>query len=989
MEFELPDLIENKLRQKPNLHGAILTTLSDFNPWISESSMTFFPGYTDHGPDHINQVLSTSVSLMTDRSREIFTPEDAYVLTIAILLHDCAMHLSQDGFVSLIKEKYNTNLIAGLDTESWDELWDSFLSDVSRYDSKKLISIFGDNSPINTKRIDIKNLTQKDNLLIGEFIRKHHARLAHEIAIHGVPGPVNEVERIKITEVSHDFSDISGLIARSHGMGLRTALDYLQHNYNIRTYQSVHSVFIMGLLRISDYIQVENERANKQLLKVKKLVSPISKEEWKTHFSIRNIDSANEDPESLFIDSLPTSIDIYLKLRNLFKDIQREIDTTWAVLGEVYGRYETLNELGYSLRRIKSNLTDTPKLRESLSFIPGEFKFVTAEAELLQLLVTPLYGNKPKFGIRELIQNSIDACRERDVYIKHQKLSALDFYEQETDVLIKVFIKNDDYYMSITDKGIGMNINTISNYFLRAGASFRNSDSWKKEFADDEGHSKVLRGGRFGVGALACFLLGERIEITTRHINQNKNRAVNFAALLNSDYLELKYVTAPIGTKITIKLNQNAIKNILPSNSDIDRYMENNDLDYVFSSFFHYLLESPSLKIKFELQQSMEYQAKNLLPLPNAELLNDWVRIHDENYEDIQWTYESNCFDSYSNSFACNGIIVPHFGRDQIDIDSIYSMKQPIMSIFDPDGVFPLNLQRTSCSEDEFTFDQELINSIVKDFVAHLLVNTPNIYNLEANELVEKIDKISSAKCFNESYRLRSKEWVPYVFLADGLTFFDIDTFNKIGTNRVLAYKSKKNFSKTLKEKLDENTMHCIFNLTNSDKDSLSWFRFALSREKYHLYTPFRYLDIKYGRILLKKITYKLAIQPGRVKREIVNNIYTLWENEEWVLISNNPNNTGISRLLSEAKRNYDKENEYSEIVEFYLNEPKWNENSPYHWDSNKYSSIYSKIWMRILDQAVIPYDEDKRKKKLERAYSTLSEYITRNLYLKSTKERR
>jgi hypothetical protein len=32
------------------------------------------------------------------------------------------------------------------------------------------------------------NLAESDRKLIGEFIRRHHPRLAHEFAVFGVPG---------------------------------------------------------------------------------------------------------------------------------------------------------------------------------------------------------------------------------------------------------------------------------------------------------------------------------------------------------------------------------------------------------------------------------------------------------------------------------------------------------------------------------------------------------------------------------------------------------------------------------------------------------------------------------------------------------------------------------------------------------------------------------------------------------------------------------
>jgi hypothetical protein len=61
----------------------------------------------------------------------------------------------------------------------------------------------------------------RDRVLIGEFIRRHHARLAHEIALVGVPGPTGNA--IQLNALPPDLADLAGLIARSHGLGCESA----------------------------------------------------------------------------------------------------------------------------------------------------------------------------------------------------------------------------------------------------------------------------------------------------------------------------------------------------------------------------------------------------------------------------------------------------------------------------------------------------------------------------------------------------------------------------------------------------------------------------------------------------------------------------------------------------------------------------------------------------------------------------------------------
>ena len=132
-----------------------------------------------------------------------------------------------------------------------------------------------------------------------------------------------------------------------------------------------------------------------------------------------------DDPEALWVESQPENVQTYLKLKSLLSDIQREIDDCWAVLGEVYGPKEELRGFGIRIRRVKSNLQD-PSFANTVTYVPRQATLHTAGVDLLKLLITPLYGDRPEVGIRELLQNAVDACRELQDHLgKNPQLSAL------------------------------------------------------------------------------------------------------------------------------------------------------------------------------------------------------------------------------------------------------------------------------------------------------------------------------------------------------------------------------------------------------------------------------------------------------------------------------------------------------------------------------------------------------------------------------------
>jgi molecular chaperone HtpG len=58
-------------------------------------------------------------------------------------------------------------------------MWAEFLSQAARFDGRKLTELFGNSEPIHRPSPDPAKWELRDRLLIGEFIRRHHARLAH------------------------------------------------------------------------------------------------------------------------------------------------------------------------------------------------------------------------------------------------------------------------------------------------------------------------------------------------------------------------------------------------------------------------------------------------------------------------------------------------------------------------------------------------------------------------------------------------------------------------------------------------------------------------------------------------------------------------------------------------------------------------------------------------------------------------------------------
>jgi len=686
MTISLPTEFQERLASNSSLNGAAHIILARFETWLQDNKLVFFPGYTDHGPQHIREVLTTAASLIRDEAWPAITADDVVVLIAATLLHDCAMHISADGFLAIVAD--DCARLALPDDESFVVLYRDFLGEAARFNSDQLVRIFGDERPSRTPPPDPLDWTERDRLLIGEFVRRHHPRIAHEIAIWGVPGPADD--RLNMTELPIEYRKIAGVVARSHGVELRAAIEWLEPNER-RVRRQVHVPFVMAVLRIADYLQIHSARAPGEILKVRSLRSPVSKREWSLHAAVQDVHDAHDDPEAIYVCIEPTDPKTHFRAKSLLGGLQNELDSVWANLGEVYGRFPKLCNLGICLRRVRSNLDCASHGRP---YFEEEMRFSSAP-EVLKLLIGPLYGGDPRVGIRELLQNAVDACRERASMLAldeadiGEKLKAFEVHVElnETD--------SSNPWIQVTDQGVGMTAGTIRSYFLCAGASFRRSDAWHDLHLDKSGRSKIARSGRFGVGALASFLLGPRIEVTTRHVDSPNDGGWRFSAKIDDEVIELWRCSAPVGTTVRVFLSANALKRLKEQDK-----RESMGQAGVLSPWYHYQLEWPRISYVFPKNAAPASRPPAVLPGSNSVLPAEWRRVESCDFQDIQWTFVRNRYVHREQQLYCNGIRVCNAMVSTARPDDLWEIRCPTISVFDHDGNLPLNLQRNGISAD-------------------------------------------------------------------------------------------------------------------------------------------------------------------------------------------------------------------------------------------------------------------------------------------------
>jgi Histidine kinase-, DNA gyrase B-, and HSP90-like ATPase len=731
MEIVIPNKFKTIIEQNSRLAGSLTTLVSKFSDWIAVNNTEFFPEYTDHGIDHVQSVLNTAEEIIENRAWSILSAEDIYVLVSAILLHDCAMHLSREGLWNLISKNLYNGVLLGFDNEEeWLVRWTNFTSKVRRYDESDYTKFFGEYRSIEIPVRGSSSLDDNQKIILGDFVREYHACIAQVIATYGIPckdGPYQLFD----SEFSY-LNQMAGFVARSHNHGLREAVDLLGEERK-RAHRNMHPSFIMGVLRISDYLQLKSDRTPKILFSTLGFCSPISINEWKKHLSIISTHDFHPDDELIFIEAFPDDAITLVGIKKLLIGLQKELDEFWAVIGEVYSRFESLKSLAITYRRVKSNIDNSHEYvdRNYKDYYPEVLSVRADDQKLFPLLIKPLYGDLPQIGLRELLQNAIDACNERYGLECEGEVN-----EQFIPYKVFVTLNFEDNSLTIKDEGVGMDPETITDYFLKVGSSYRMSEYWKAKYTT-ENDVFIPRTGKFGIGMLAGFLIGNEIEVHTKLATKENVPSVSFKYKLESQDIELKLSKiSEIGTTIKISSTPENLAEIKDNFTVLAPRNYGFHYDQKIRSIW-YFLDSPTIETKIISADGVD-TLSNRHCRKKTDIFENWNKVIDSSLEGFFWrrNVDFPCL-------LCNGILIPKAESPKVVFK--HALGQLIFDdmeicIFDNKGSFPLSLTRNTLNTDTYFEHEKLEKSFKGKFIAELLGLPANHESIR--KTVAKIEEV-------------------------------------------------------------------------------------------------------------------------------------------------------------------------------------------------------------------------------------------------------
>ena len=486
----------------------------------------FFPEYTIHGRKHIEKVLSYAARIIDFDSMQVLKSNKSIdILVLGICLHDLGMFISKEGFCYLLKDLM------------WNLRFEEFIKKLRRASGIELDRIYGAVVKNDPMRDEVEkrrqNMFESSNIFtVGEFIRRHHHELAHYIAIKGFPASDSFLKLLE----NDGYENLIGYVAKAHRGSIRKIMEEIGTNkYQNYSPRNIPIAFLMAVIWVADEIDDKNYyRAPRTRENLHGIIGSYSQQQWVDNRCVFE-PTLNADMSLIYVDAAPSSTSQYLRIDEYCKKVQTALDNSWAILAEYYGK-----QYGLTIHRVNSSIYENK----------ARFNFMTTDASLrvnptvVKLLVKPLYDNNPCYGVRELLSNAIDACHEREI---------LDLsYTGKAVIICNLDAFSETF--SITDNGIGMTEEVIVNYFMNVGASFRDSDIWKRDFIKEDGSGKVKRYGRFGIGVLAAFLLGNEVEVTTRHWQDQSGYGYHFKVRLDGTCPDVERIKCVYGTTISIKV---------------------------------------------------------------------------------------------------------------------------------------------------------------------------------------------------------------------------------------------------------------------------------------------------------------------------------------------------------------------------------------------------------------------------------------------------
>jgi len=535
------------LKEKESIYYGKIQDLYSICESILSEIPKQFPNYTLHDIGHSIRVIGYMNELVKECISN-FSELQLALIVYSGLLHDIGMFVSDDEKFDLYRKFERVNY------------------KFSRMTSDEKVSY------------------------LKEYIRKNHGKRVTDALNYDI----NDSTKIKSllfvgSSLSYDLTDLISKICQSHTESCDWIIQNLPSNCEYAD-DVVNPQYIAFLLRIGDALDIDDRRAPYLLYK---LLNPqgISNTEWKKHIPVTNYNKIRkvEDFYRITFSGECKELNIYRKIMEYID----WIDSDLQKMIEISSTFQPCYQLNIE-KSIHRNIVPHGFSSELL-------RFRLDYNQIIKLLMgEKIYGNK-RDGLRELLQNAIDAVKLMN-NIHYQIVDyGLNSYVPE----IRIIVNKDKNSFEIFDNGTGMSEEILEKYFFNVGNSYYTSE----EFSGFNYQYEPI--GHFGIGFLSCFMLSSKIKLETKYYNSKDKIQMLFDK--ESPYItkldkDKKDAYLEHGTKIILKYDE-IIPYIFKDDNDIVNYVRELLIIDGFNIFFvnqnsRKIIEikSPQLENSYEVE---------------------------------------------------------------------------------------------------------------------------------------------------------------------------------------------------------------------------------------------------------------------------------------------------------------------------------------------------------------------------------------------------
>lgn len=348
-----------------------------------------------------------------------------------------------------------------------------------------------------------------------------------------------------------------------------------------------------------------------------------------------------------------------------------------------------------------------------------------------------------------------------------------------------------------------------------------------------------------------------------------------------------------------------------------------------------------------------------------------WRKLKKNYGYDVYW------FFGKGPALVCNGIFVTNsafrekYSSKIVSSDQYYRVRHPNVSVRDPDGHFPLDLQRNALGVDSYPFEQQLVNSAIRDFLACLLVGAP--YRFDPSEYLSEPHKgvVSTERDYHSAF---DNDYGQSFLFKKGLSILDPHIISQLKLKNaayVFGFDNRDNMQLQHDALFLNAGYYSAFEFFSNCRETLNdasvgfhetetlGFRAVISKS-------FAQEIVKYKGKSKKTANY---IDCKRKALNMLNHASLHFEelDADWMLAETSqcpPSKGNFVHFQKEAIGGRKRE---VALVEVFFKEPPCQDSTP---------GLIGKAWNKIIGMPYIPFDQNERQKELSHAFSTLKHYI-------------